>query len=116
MREPIRDNFCRMAKPISMAASVSFAISLANCFRSDTFEGARAGLGDVDVLILGAIAYADCPDTNVIHLQRQAAAQWQLLAPASDGNAQREHQVHVVAASRRAARQPTNRGAVRFAN
>src|SRR5581483_6666025 len=74
MREPIRDNFCRMAKPISMAASVSFAISLANCFRSDTFEGARAGLGDVDVLILGAIAYADCPDTNVIHLQRQAAA------------------------------------------
>src|SRR5262252_7170254 len=101
MREPARASLRRMVKPISSPARVSFAISTASCFRSDTFEGPRTGLGDIDILIFRTVAHADCADADAIHLQRDAAAQWQLPAAAGDGKAEREKDVHFIAAARR---------------
>src|SRR5260370_16801647 len=78
MREPAGGSFWRMARGMSIAASVSWKISRASCFRSDTFERANTGLCNVHVLILGAVADADCAHANPIDQQRQTAAHWDL--------------------------------------
>src|SRR5437660_8108517 len=105
MREPARASFWRIANGISMPASVSWKISRAICFRSDTFECANAGLRNVDVLILGAVADADCAHANSIDQERQTAAHGYLASLSGQREPQRKHHIDFISGACRRRRE-----------
>src|SRR5260370_41978360 len=116
MSDPAGASFWRMAKGMSIAASVSWKISRASCFRSDTFERANAGLCNVHVLVLGAVADADCANANAIHEQWKAAAHRYLASLRGQGKSNREHHVDLISRTCRRGREPPNRCSLRLMN
>jgi len=72
----------------------------------------HASAGDFRVLIFRPSAYADGTHAFAIHFEWNPAANRRLVSPASNGEAQREQNVHFLTAPRRTGGLPPNRGGV----